>query len=189
MIAHLRTAFLKSFVWRGRASRPEFWWPWLVQLFVNAHVASLPGAAGWLGTALWLALLPMVVSAAVRRRHDRGRSALAVVVFLPAMIFFIGFLGLGAGPLFLASAPVPPGLGYLLDGLALLWLVFIRFLGLGAGPLFPASAPVPPGLGYLLDGLALLWLVFTVWLIVVLARAGDPGPNRYGPPCGALPAP
>ena len=155
MITHVRTALLKSFVWRGRAARPEFWWAWLAKLIVDGVAAALPGVLGLIGAGLSFALLPMVVSAAVRRLHDRGRSALALLAFFASA-------ALVAGALVLTTAESPLG-----------------------GP----DAPPPLGVPSLLEALAFAWLVFALWLVVVLARAGDPAPNRYGPPPGAPSAP
>lgn len=51
----------------------------------------------------------------------------------------------------------------------------------------PAFARGNLALGVAAVGLLLASLVLTVWLIVLLCRGGDPGPNRYGDPAPTAP--
>ena len=65
------TQLRKSFVYRGRASRSDFWW-W--NLFVLVSLISLVVSAPLASVALFLLYLPATLSLQVRRIHDVGHS-------------------------------------------------------------------------------------------------------------------
>ena len=73
----IKKGFNNYFVFRGRATRAEFWW-W--QLFnvaiqiVGSIVDAVTGLPGILGTLLGLALLIPSISLATRRLHDINKS-------------------------------------------------------------------------------------------------------------------
>ena len=73
----IKKGFINYFVFRGRATRAEFWW-W--QLFnvaiqiVGSIVDAVTGLPGILGTLLGLALLIPSISLATRRLHDINKS-------------------------------------------------------------------------------------------------------------------
>ena len=130
----LARATRQTFRWTGRSGRSELWWPVAVW-------AGLAGAAGlWgidaLGVVL-IVLTPTLASAAIRRLHDRGKSAwtlaaaliLATVFLLSAALSIVPVLMLGAAApttsfVALAAAgllalPTAGAWGYLLVVLAL----------------------------------------------------------------------
>ena len=116
----LRIAFVRSFVWRGRAGRLEFWAALAAQSAVET-LLSLTGRPGLLfaAAALSLALLPMVISAAVRRLHDRNLSA-AWLAALAALL----------AAALLAPAVDPSGLVGFVSGLAGLLAFCLLFVQL-----------------------------------------------------------
>jgi uncharacterized membrane protein YhaH (DUF805 family) len=84
----LVSGYKHSFDWRGRADRSAYWWLllWYV-LVVYAPVLFMPaleksgladGATGTVLLVAWMILvfgtIPALISAAVRRLHDTGRS-------------------------------------------------------------------------------------------------------------------
>ena len=66
----VKTCLQKYFVWKGRASRSEFWWWTLAQFMVGMLLGFLPERFVLVG----LLLLPPSISVSVRRLHDRGYS-------------------------------------------------------------------------------------------------------------------
>ena len=64
--------------WKGRASRSEFWWFYLVYLLVytiGAYISFLTGAVfAFIYGVVMLALALAFLSCAVRRLHDIGLS-------------------------------------------------------------------------------------------------------------------
>ena len=127
LFAALRTAFMRSFVWRGRAGRLEFWTAFAAQSLVETlfTFGARPGLL-FAGAALSLAMVPMVVSAAVRRLHDRDLSGgwlaglmvlLALALLSPALDpsgtvgFVAGVAGLVAFVALLVQLVLPGTLG------------------------------------------------------------------------------
>ena len=88
----VRTCFQKFFVAEGRASRPEYWWFFLSYFILYAIAALIDTAletgfviAGIVG----LVYLVPLITAAIRRLHDTGRSGWwYLIVFVP----FVGFI-------------------------------------------------------------------------------------------------
>jgi len=64
---------------QGRASRPEYWWFFLLFVIVYG-VASLVG--DWLGVIVGLALLVPSVAVGVRRFHDQDKTGWLVLLGL-----------------------------------------------------------------------------------------------------------
>ncbi|HTR86620.1 MAG TPA: DUF805 domain-containing protein [Reyranella sp.] len=77
----VKTGLAKSLDFQGRASRSEFWWfqlfPVLLILLLVAIYRVAPSTGPAVGTAsavLYLVLYVPLLSASVRRLHDRNRS-------------------------------------------------------------------------------------------------------------------
>ena len=68
----------KSFVWRGRATRAEYWWPMLVNFIINSLVqagASAMPALLIAGLLFGIASIFPGLAVLVRRMHDVEKSA------------------------------------------------------------------------------------------------------------------
>jgi uncharacterized membrane protein YhaH (DUF805 family) len=84
------TCLGKYATFRGRASRPEFWWFWLFVFLSNVAAVVVDSALGTPFVVTAIVVLALVVpglAAAVRRLHDTGRSGWW---YLVAFIPFIG---------------------------------------------------------------------------------------------------
>jgi uncharacterized membrane protein YhaH (DUF805 family) len=113
---HWYTDVIKQYaVFDGRASRPEYWWFFLINTIISVVLdVVIPGATGQvLGAIYALAVLLPSIGVGIRRLHDTNRTG---------------------------------------------WWLLV----------------------------SLVPLVGWIWIIVLLALAGDEGPNRYGPPPGTL---
>ncbi|MEU6136016.1 DUF805 domain-containing protein [Nocardioides sp. NPDC047086] len=70
--------FKKYASFEGRASRSEFWWPWLFSVVVNMAINLLLGADSTAGSIIGgifaLAILVPSLAVGARRLHDTGRS-------------------------------------------------------------------------------------------------------------------
>lgn len=75
-----------SFVWRGRSTRAEYWWPVLAYFLINLCIQfmSLFAALMWVHAAFCLSIALLLFAVAnifpglavwVRRFHDRGKRA------------------------------------------------------------------------------------------------------------------
>lgn len=121
----IKTCFRKYFDFRGRASRPEYWFfvLFIVLMFMVGILLGLvltsslsPSnqlgiAAGiWLGLTFFGSLIPLW-AAAVRRLHDSDRSGWWLLLsFIPTVnIIFLVFLCLDGTPGDNRFGPVPPG--------------------------------------------------------------------------------
>ena len=79
-------AVLKKYaVFRGRASRPEFWWYYLVYVIVSVVVILIDNAIG-AGNILYvifsLALFLPTLAVTIRRLHDSDKSGWWVLIQL-----------------------------------------------------------------------------------------------------------
>ncbi|MCA0962346.1 DUF805 domain-containing protein [Salipiger bermudensis] len=151
----IRTCLRKVFRFGGRASRAEYW------LFVLALVIAnwLAGALDYmlfdglhpLGALLAIVAVLPMTSAGWRRLHDVDRR----------------------------------GWWLLLPGAATLVFLVGAFVlrGLTAQPMaeIPTVSNSEGWLYTILLGAPAVSLVTTIWLIVLLARRGDPQENRFGP--------
>ncbi len=92
----IKICFTKYVDFKGRASRPEYWWFFLsyIVLYVVFLAIKVPAIAILIALAYFLPLL----SAAVRRLHDTGRSGWW---YLIGLVPFVGIIIL---IVFLASA-------------------------------------------------------------------------------------
>jgi uncharacterized membrane protein YhaH (DUF805 family) len=96
----VRTCFQKYVEFKGRASRPEYWWFFLSYVIVYVVGLILVGAVRGLYFLLWIALLAYflpLLAAAVRRLHDTGRSGWWYLIALIPIVGFIILIVLLAG--------------------------------------------------------------------------------------------
>jgi uncharacterized membrane protein YhaH (DUF805 family) len=71
LVEAVRTVLANYVNFRGRASRPEFWWWTLVAFAVNL---VLSGSSGRLASLVVVAVAIPTVAVGVRRLHDTDRS-------------------------------------------------------------------------------------------------------------------
>lgn len=90
----------KSFVWSGRSTRAEYWWPYLVNLLINIATAVVGTVIPFLGFAYILFAIANIfpgLAVYVRRMHDVNKSAwfafTPVWLMLILMIFGMGAEG------------------------------------------------------------------------------------------------
>lgn len=148
---------------RGRATRPEFWWWYLCTILINivtTGVDELTDATigvSFIGVIVTLGLLLPTLAVSVRRLHDSGLSGWWLLA--PLGLVILGF------------------------GMSMGGLVAI------IGPAFSGSTP---GSLRLSTGLfaagGLMFLAGAVLNLVLMLRRSTPGPNRFGPP-RATPSP
>jgi uncharacterized membrane protein YhaH (DUF805 family) len=111
----VKTCFSKYVDFKGRASRPEYWWFFLSYVIVYAVGLILTGMSRSLVFLLWLALLAYLLpllAAAVRRLHDTGRSGwwyFIVLIPLAGPIILIVLLA-GEGQGMANQYGPPPGM-------------------------------------------------------------------------------
>ena len=78
--------FKKYASFEGRASRSEFWWPWLFAVVVNMAINVILGADSTAGSIIGgifaLAILVPQLSVGARRLHDTGRSGWWQLLYL-----------------------------------------------------------------------------------------------------------
>jgi len=156
----IRACLKKSVTFRGRASRSEFWWFTLALVLVHIAVEFLSPAVfgvagpviGHIRTLLLLFLFLPWSAAGYRRLHDIGWPGWPFLAPLTLTLFW--------APSFF-----------------LMW-----FLG-GDGR--PASdVQFAAAQFFAIVFMVSSWATLPAWalLAVFLARAGDEGPNKYGPP-------
>ena len=123
MVGSITDALRKTFVWRGRATRGEFWWTYLLMIVLGGFGGA--GVGAMVATALSFLMLPVVLSACVRRLHDLDRSAWTL---LPgAVLAAAGLAGIG----FVVSGPPDGGASLVVTavGIGLVgWLVWLAIV-------------------------------------------------------------
>ena len=179
----VQTCFRRYAQFSGRARRPEFWW-FVLFLFLAGVVLTVVNSllfgptvsmrevttvaadgttttdttravsydGGWLGLVFNLATIVPLLAVTWRRLHDTGRAGWWALV--PSAIVLVTVVG----------------------GLA-------ATVGIGAalGAVGEADMALLAGAGLFVLAALLLSLAAWIWLVAVLARAGMPGPNRFGP--------
>jgi uncharacterized membrane protein YhaH (DUF805 family) len=91
----VKTCFRKYVDFKGRATRPEYWWFALfcVVAYVGASVLAVAGKVPELGALAILGLILPQLSAAVRRLHDTGRSGawyfIALVPYVGGIVLIV----------------------------------------------------------------------------------------------------
>jgi uncharacterized membrane protein YhaH (DUF805 family) len=97
----IKICFAKYATFRGRATRPEYWWFYLAIILVSVLLTIIdvvifgPNALGLLSLAWSLAVFLPSIAAGVRRLHDTDRSGwwfLIILVPLVGIIVLIVFL-------------------------------------------------------------------------------------------------
>ena len=147
----IRLGFKNYFKFRGRATRAEFWWVFLVYIPIGQILPNL-NPVFWIAT---LAFIIPVTSLATRRLHDIGKSGWWQVLFYAPAGFLVALNGLiDEGGLSLLAGPDP-------DNALLLTLLKIQ-------------------LGLLVFG-GLAWALGALLGIIFLSKKGNAGPNKYGP--------
>lgn len=141
---------------RGRATRPEFWWWYLCTILINIAATGIDKltdatiGVSFIGVIVTLGLLLPTWAVSVRRLHDSGLSGWWLLAPLGLVILacglFFGGLVATIGPAFSGSAS--------------------GSLGLSIG-LFAAGG--------------LMFLAGAVLHLVLMLRRSTPGPNRFGP--------
>lgn len=98
----IKTCYMKSFDFKGRASKSEYWWFWLFQLVlcVLTHYAvdlanheMLNGIFVCILIGVIIASVPANISSMVRRFHDAGLSTWTCIKRL-LQIVGLSFLGI-----------------------------------------------------------------------------------------------
>jgi uncharacterized membrane protein YhaH (DUF805 family) len=91
----IRTVLQNAVNFRGRASRPEFWWWMLLAFAINLLLAE---STTMLARVLSLAVAIPTIAVGVRRLHDTDRSGLFyVLIVVPVVNFVLLFFLLQAG--------------------------------------------------------------------------------------------
>ena len=89
-VESIQSAFKKYFVWKGRASRSEFWWFYLF-IIIGSIVTTLIDliyGVPVLNTIFTLATFIPFLSVFIRRLHDTGHSGWWYwIVLLPIAIY------------------------------------------------------------------------------------------------------
>ena len=75
-VESIESAFRKYFVWKGRASRSEFWWFYLFYIAgtIVTTLVDLIYSVPVLNTVFTLAIFIPFLSVTIRRLHDTGHS-------------------------------------------------------------------------------------------------------------------
>lgn len=161
-IEAIRQCFRKYGDFSGRAPRPEYWW-WLVGYVIagsilatiDTFIVSMIGgedAFSPLYLVFVLAVLLPSLAVTSRRLHDIGKSGWWLLVW-------IGITSIGWIPFALGVAAFALGLLDEWSG------TNVEFIPLILGGFLTLVVQVS---------------VF-IWVVLWLARQGDPGPNSYGP--------
>lgn len=89
----ISSCFAKYVDFKGRASRPEFWWFYLFAILLGWG-SMLVDSSGILNMIINLALFPPIIAAGSRRLHDTNRSGwwqlimLTVIGLIPLVIWW-----------------------------------------------------------------------------------------------------
>jgi uncharacterized membrane protein YhaH (DUF805 family) len=129
IITYWKRAFLGNYAnFKGRDTRPEFWWFYLANIIITYGLIILAritgvGILALIGLLYGLAVIIPGIAAVVRRLHDGGKSGWMILV---SLIPFVGTIVL---IVFLAQAGNPGANEY----------------GPGAGGDTPPPPPPPAG--------------------------------------------
>ena len=133
----------KSFVWRGRASRSEFWWPMAINQIISICFASVAMLSVFAPT-LTIVLVPFNIASTcfnianlfpswavyVRRFHDLGKSAW--FAFAPVLLALVLALFAGVSAVLryaqIEMAPKASSAVYIAGGIALIYFGVTRFI-------------------------------------------------------------
>lgn len=93
----INACFSKYFVFKGRASRSEFWYFWLLNFFITLTILissanSLP-TLGLGALFIWVIMIIPGLAVGCRRLHDTGKSGwwqlVAFIPFGPLILLFL----------------------------------------------------------------------------------------------------
>ena len=123
-----------SFKWKGRANRPEYWWPFLINL-IFALILGFLGAfipvINLLSSIFSLATIFPTYAVYVRRFHDRGKNAwfafvptFVALISIPLSVYMFFTAAQSGGSLFLPVIPV-----IFLLVISIIWFVFLCLPG------------------------------------------------------------
>jgi uncharacterized membrane protein YhaH (DUF805 family) len=102
----IKTCFTKYAEFKGRASRPEYWWFFLSYVILYVVAYLLMSASRSFQILLWIVVLAYflpLLAAGVRRLHDTGKSGWWYFIVLVPLVGWIILLVLLAGE----GQPVP----------------------------------------------------------------------------------
>lgn len=147
----VESALRQYATFRGRASRPEYWWFYLFTLLVSIVASVIDNAAGInaISPIVNLALLLPSLAVGVRRLHDSNLSGWWILA--PAACAVLGLVLLMVG-VFAVLTQIDKPDGHV-PGIAIVFVI----LG------------------------AVVMLASAILGIVLMVRRGTPGPNRFGP--------
>lgn len=128
----IQTCFQKYAEFKGRASRPEYWWfflSWMIVYLAGAVLSRAIRPLVFLLVIAGLAYIIPLIAAAVRRLHDTGRSGwwyfIVLIPFVGGIILIVLLAGEGEPGPNLYGPPPGGAVG-------------------GSGGLPPAPPPPPP---------------------------------------------
>ena len=127
----------KSFVWSGRATRAEYWWPVLVNWLISLALSFFGNVVlGLVYMAFSIANIFPSLAVLVRRFHDLGKSAWFAFAPLFLMIIVGVFAGYSTATAYLNGGAPSQGTGivFVITGLVwfvvgITWLVFLCMPG------------------------------------------------------------
>ena len=163
IIENFGTCLRRSFQWKGRANRSEFWYFVATATAITTALGMLAEAtqsaiiAPLVELVVAVALVPASVAVTVRRLHDRGRSARWVIASI--MIWLITMVAFTAMAVMLAI-DLQAGEGF----------AQVKQSLLRPGVLITSTAMVTTGVA--------IWIT----ILVMTLRKGDPKDNAYGDP-------
>jgi uncharacterized membrane protein YhaH (DUF805 family) len=174
----IKTCIKKSLQFSGRASRPEFWWPYLSWAIISFVLFTIFDSLSYLEPKMWpfLLLLPSLmlavplVSCLIRRLHDTGGGTLLAIATLL-------FTGLSA---------------VLVTKSGLFQETFFRLDVVGTqGEMFVSEKPTDLNTVKVNLLPMLTTLIASVLSIILLFKVLSPsksGPNRFGPNPNEVPS-
>ncbi len=92
IITYWKRGFLENYAnFKGRDTRPEFWWFYLANVILTYGLFILGGITGasilgLIGLLYCLAVLVPAIAAGVRRLHDTGKSGWLMLVSLIPLV-------------------------------------------------------------------------------------------------------
>jgi len=100
MVNYYLMVFRKYAVFKGIASRPEYWYFVLFNLIISIILSIINSILNndILGTLYSLVILIPSIAVSVRRLHDIGKSGWMMLILLIPLIGFIWFIVLMARP-------------------------------------------------------------------------------------------
>ena len=103
IITYWKRGFLENYAnFKGRDSRPEFWWFYLANIILSLGLiligGAITGALSIIGNLYGFAALIPGIAAGVRRLHDTGKSGWMLLISLIPIVGAIAIIVLLAQP-------------------------------------------------------------------------------------------